>query len=348
MKSPSVLMVGDPRDYQTQHQMAGLESLGARVVVLPPWGAGATTSFTWGKGGVAIDGQRLDEVDAMVVRHLPSEQPSRGVFDRQPGASLTFPRWFQHAGLQRDRFYALFGFLLALENRTEAFNPPSRSNLSRRKPYQLDVMRNLGCPLPDTLITNCPIEAEAFLNRVGAAIAKPAAGGALTLASDALTVDELGAVREAPAIFQRRIYGQDIRVMVLDGEVISSVAIDVPAGTLDFRGDPTYAGGEASYTEVTLPGELRRLCGNVVHTLGLRFAGIDLKRTKGDDFVFLEVNSSPIYMDVELKMGHPITEQFCRRVVARARRRVDARHPQRPTRWDPGTSQRTIAEPCFA
>ncbi len=47
------------------------------------------------------------------------------------------------------------------------------------------------------------------------------------------------------------------------------------------------------------------------------FAGIDIKRTNAGEFVFLELNSSPIYLDVELKLGHRISQAIAELMVGK-------------------------------
>jgi glutathione synthase/RimK-type ligase-like ATP-grasp enzyme len=56
-----------------------------------------------------------------------------------------------------------------------------------------------------------------------------------------------------------------------------------------------------------LPPEIEELCRQAARACGLRFTGIDIKHTEQDEWVFLELNSSPIYLDVERKLGDPIS-----------------------------------------
>jgi len=63
-------------------------------------------------------------------------------------------------------------------------------------------------------------------------------------------------------------------------------------------------------TSGLLPGFFPRRC-------GLVFAGIDIKRTPAGEWVFLELNSSPIYLDVEHKLGHPISRAIAELIVGR-------------------------------
>jgi glutathione synthase/RimK-type ligase-like ATP-grasp enzyme len=58
-------------------------------------------------------------------------------------------------------------------------------------------------------------------------------------------------------------------------------------------------------------------CRAAARRCSLRFAGIDIKRTPEGRHVFLELNSSPIYLDVEWKLGHPISRAIAELALGR-------------------------------
>ena len=148
-------------------------------------------------------------------------------------------------------------------------------------------------------------------------IFKPLMGGAITRALDAQTLPELPSVVTSPVIFQERIEGDDLRIMICGDEIVSSVAIVTPAQHLDFRDDPAYSGGDAQYRHVELPDAIKTFCRKAARECGLLFAGIDIKHKPGsDDWVFLELNSSPIYLDVEIKLGHPISAAIAKLLIS--------------------------------
>ncbi len=308
-----ILVCGYAGATQVAHQVGVFRALGAEVLVLEPFALfdAGVGRVAWDAAGLRWNGVDLREprIDAVLVSAQSPEFPLDDVFALQADGRLDWPSWYQHYGVQRDRADTLLGFLLTLELEGVAmFNPPSRTLTSRRKPYQLQVLRRAGCPVPETLITNDPVAARDFLGHFANVVAKPVAGGSLTLSASALAPADLERLRRAPAILQERIQGRDLRVVVVDDRVVSSVAVNVPPGTLDFRADETYQSGCASYDEAPLPAAVEQLCVRAARTLGLRFTGIDIKLTEDGEYVFLECNSSPIYLDVELKTGHPITE----------------------------------------
>jgi glutathione synthase/RimK-type ligase-like ATP-grasp enzyme len=166
----------------------------------------------------------------------------------------------------------------------------------------------VGAQIPRTLISNDPDAVRSFASRVKDCIYKPVTGGAITRLLDADALEQLQLIQQAPVIFQERVRGDDLRVMVVDGRVVSCVAIATPEQQLDFRADAVYSSGGADYRPVALPERIESRCAEAARHCGLRFAGIDIKHVPGsDDWVFLELNSSPVYLDVERKLGHPIS-----------------------------------------
>ncbi|MGF1548650.1 MAG: RimK family alpha-L-glutamate ligase [Thiotrichales bacterium] len=323
MREQGVVWVSGYAEHtQTAHQIETLRRLGADVLVVTAYaGVDDYPPLAWSDGDVEYAGRRLNlaDVGAVLVCAQPPELPYADWFERAPEGRLAWPEWFQGYGAQRDRGDALLSLLLTLESAgTAIFNPPGRSLLSRRKPFQLQMLVKAGCPVPVTLVTSRADAARQFIAEHGEVIVKPVAGGALTQSANALSEQDLARVDAVPVILQRRVRGQDIRVVVIDGKVISSASVGVADDVIDFRGDPDYQSGRITYGEIDLPEEVQAQCVAATGALGLRFAGIDLKHTVRGEFCFLECNSSPIYLDVERKLGHPITERLCRALLRAA------------------------------
>ena len=105
-------------------------------------------------------------------------------------------------------------------------NPPVGDEVAQRKVHQLRLARLVGLTVPDTLVTNDPVEAEAFLARHGPDNTVRKAFRNLQQAPRATAV--VGAsraradrsVRYAPVILQRFVPAVvDLRITVVDGEV---------------------------------------------------------------------------------------------------------------------------------
>jgi glutathione synthase/RimK-type ligase-like ATP-grasp enzyme len=126
--------------------------------------------------------------------------------------------------------------------------------------------------------------------------------------------------------------GADIRVYVLDGEVIA--AIHIVSRGLDFRGN------EERCVQIELPIIVRQQCIRAAQIIGLRFTGMDLKRDVEGMLRFLELNNSPMFLGFDARAGTDIAGCLAARLVrwlpgsSRATAQVSA----------PAASQLTIAE----
>mgnify|MGYP002412874617 FL=1 len=107
--------------------------------------------------------------------------------------------------------------------------------------------------MPRTLISNDPARIRAFREELGEVVFKPVMGGAMTALLNDEALSRIESVAASPVIFQERIIGEDLRVMLVGDELVSAVAIETGHACLDFRDDPVYSGGQARYREVELP-----------------------------------------------------------------------------------------------
>jgi glutathione synthase/RimK-type ligase-like ATP-grasp enzyme len=94
-------------------------------------------------------------------------------------------------------------------------------------------------------------------------------GGAHTRELVDRDLERLDLLRAAPVCFQELLPGVDLRVHVIDGEVIA--AIEILADAIDSRQH------ERELRVVKLDEETRRVCVRACEVLGLRFTGTDLK-----------------------------------------------------------------------
>lgn len=252
-------------------------------------------------------GHEVDACDAFVLRQYPAAHALLA-----PSASTqSAADWFRLGMQQQERSAFAQSLLLDLELRGKPMVNRLGATLPYdHKPLQLAVLRRLGAPVPRTLVTNFPRAVQLFHDEVGACICKPLAGGAETRAVDDELLARLDLVRCAPAIFQERVGGPDVRVTVVGERVVSSVAIQ--SDTLDYRSGAAYQGGDARYTPHPLPPAVAALCVRAAAALGQTLSGIDLKHAGGahglEGYVMLEANSAPVYLDIELKTGAPITD----------------------------------------
>ena len=266
-------------------------------------------------GRYVYRGVDLEDIRAFYLRSVPA--PYAPAMEKD-GSLVLYDDWFERYMHQRERASFYVSWLLALHDRgCKLVNPPHAASVLQYKPFQLHALRSLGAQVPRTLISNDPKAVRVFLAEVKDVIFKPLMGGAITRPLNKETLAELPNVVASPVIFQQRIEGDDLRVMLVGNEIVSCVAIQTPQQHLDFRDDPAYSGGAATYRELQLPAKVKTFCRKAARACGLHFAGIDIKHKPGsDDWVFLELNSSPIYLDVERKLGHPISAAIAKLLIS--------------------------------
>jgi hypothetical protein len=190
-------------------------------------------------------------------------------------------------------------------------NPPDLDETAHHKPYQLAVAGRVGLPIPDTVITNDPARARAFIERWG-----PGETAYKTfLATESHwretrtlrdeEVDLLDQVELAPVIFQQRVHAvADLRVTVFGEDLFATEITKSPGGyELDYRVDL----GRAEFRPTTLPSTVEDGLRRLLARLGLVYGAIDLLKTADGEYVFLEVNPAGEWRFVEERSGQPMT-----------------------------------------
>lgn len=260
-----------------------------------------------------VDERPLHSFRAYWLHQHPSE--SAQLF-RPEETSLSCAEWWTRTQLQKDRVDFAKGLLSDLDQ-GGAFgvNSFTRSAKSVWKPAQLSALRRAGLPLPPTLISNIPEQILEFIAVHREVIVKPVAGGAHAQLWGEAHRERLEQVREAPAIFQRRVRGKNVRVTVVNDEIIS--AVEIPSTHIDYRADPAYVDGSLRYVPHSLRGEGRvfaleaaRACGHVV-------SGVDLI-DGGDGYTVLEANGAPRFLDIERKTGAEISARIAALLVGQS------------------------------
>lgn len=240
-------------------------------------------------GWLALDGVRIDlaQVSAAYVRpYGPTDVPQvSGAAEDSPERRHAVDVW---------EAFALWTELTParIVNRLSA----QASNGS--KPYQAELIRAAGFPVPTTLVTTVPEAVLAFCAEHGDVIYKSVSGVrsiVTTTGSDLRERIEL--IVNCPTQFQVRVPGTDVRVHVVGDDLFACEAI---SEAVDYR----YArsqGMELTLRRVELPADCAQRCHSLATTLELPFAGIDLRRTPDGEWVCFEANPSPgfTFFDVD-------------------------------------------------
>lgn len=190
-------------------------------------------------------------------------------------------------------------------------NSPLGDEVAQRKIHQLRIAQMVGLSIPETVITNSPAEARAFIERhgPGRVIRKafrnlPEAPRETAIVSeDELTL--IDSVRFAPVIFQTFVPAvADLRVTVVDGDIFVAEIRSDPEHQVDYR-----AGLETATVRTTsLPDDVADRLREVMDHLGVTFGAIDMRLTDDGDYVFLEINPAGEYLFISRRTGLPIPQ----------------------------------------
>lgn len=217
---------------------------------------------------------------------------------------------------------AVSGCLAALD--AAWVNPPELDERAHHKPLQLETARRVGLRIPDTLITNDPARARAFIDSAGGqgvvfkTFMATEAHWRETRLIGPNDLQALDTVRYAPIIFQHFVPAvADLRVTIVGDDIFTTVVKSAPgAYAVDYRMD--LAG--AAYRAGQLPARVQAPLMALMKALGLVYGAADFRLTPDGDYVFLEVNPAGEWLFVEDRSGQPIT-----RAVANLLARLDHR-----------------------
>ncbi|MET0540603.1 MAG: hypothetical protein ABWZ88_02515 [Variovorax sp.] len=300
-----VVIVGPADDAHVVGMAQRVRALGAEPLLLDASRFPASLRLTLGDDldDVLIDGTRLHP-SAVYVRNVGTGALQAANSAECDSAAERFRNWL----VGRERA----DVLTAMISRWEHLGVPVYNGLAASprmaKPFQLALLKQAGLPVPSTRWTNDPSEVYTFA--AGARVAyKPVSGGAATreLAIADLAPSRLDLLSRSPVTFQTLMPGEDIRVYVLDGEVIA--AIHIVSQALDFRGH------EERCVQIELPMDVRQQCIRAARVVGLRFTGMDLKRDVEGTLRFLELNGSPMFLGFDARAGTDIAGCLAARLV---------------------------------
>ncbi len=190
---------------------------------------------------------------------------------------------------------------------------------SSHKILQLEIARACGFQIPQTLVTNDPVEVLAFYDRLGGqVIFKPQTNVNYHMAEtrllDAQALEKLDSVSLAPVIFQEFIPADyDIRLTVA-GNKIFATKIHSQRGRpkIDWRVDLLVP-----MESIPVPQSLVSPTHQLLAQLGLDYGAIDLRVTPQGEIYFFEVNPSGQFLFCELDGSLAITEALCEVLLQR-------------------------------
>lgn len=305
----TVVLIGPPDDPQMEAVDAALADRGIETV-------GWDSSQWPGEGALSFT---QDGRDPRIVVDDPVDVADlTGAYFRRIGLQPTAP---EHEETLAERPYSLVnqlteyrGLVTSIVRYLETcdvrvVNPMSSLGLHSQKPLQLARFADEGVPVPATCSTNDPAAVRSFVDRVGDVIYKPISGGghAREVSAGDLDDDRLQKLSNSPVQFQERVDGDNLRLFVVDGDVVAAGRIESDA--LDYRTtdhdvvgiDPRRAVREAATTAAAVT--------------GLPFTGVDVIDA-GDRFVVLEANPSPMFAQFDALAGTDVATHLADLLVA--------------------------------
>jgi glutathione synthase/RimK-type ligase-like ATP-grasp enzyme len=274
--------------------------------------------------GLSLDLSATDGSDFRLVDHDVEELPlaeCHVVWWRRPQPIVLHPEIQE----SRDATFAYAECQAAMDGLWSALdavwvNHPVRDEEAHRKVYQLQIAQEVGFEIPATRVTNSPVAARAFVDRVGPESTVYKAFNAMpqswreTRILDESEVELLDHVRYAPVIFQEYVPARlDLRITVIGDEVLPAA---VYSQETDYALDYRMSLDEARMEAYELPSGVVEKLRSFMDRLGLRYGAIDMRLTPGDEFVFLEINPAGQWRFVEERTDLPLTETFARLLVS--------------------------------
>lgn len=179
--------------------------------------------------------------------------------------------------------------------------------LQMRKPWQLQQFEAHGLPVPDTVFTNDPDRVREFYDDHDRTVYKPTTFGppARELTEDDLTDDRLRKLANAPIQLQAFAPGEDVRVYVLDGEVVGAIRYD--SESYSFKLDRAN-GQSISLEPTTVSTDVETTALRGADAVGLTFGAADVRRSD-DGHVLLELNEAPAFAAADTRADQSVGER---------------------------------------
>ena len=310
MTTPRIAIVGSLQD---ETALAIYERLRARghepfVLDATTFPEALTVSLGARLDEVFIDGERVPTPAAVYVRSLYQSPAGFGT----DAEEAMREDWRRTMAAYRERSTLLSAILLRWETAGAAMYNPTSVSWRIVKPYQIALLQSAGLPVPDSLWSNEPDAVTRFCGE-GETIYKPVAGGAATrrVSPEVLTPERLSRLEAAPVCFQELLPGDDVRVYVIDDEIVCALRITTDA--IDFRQN------EQSIEPVELSAEVQGQCIRAAQVLGLRYTGMDIKPDRDGQYKILELNPSAMFLGFESRAGVDIGGALCDALLAHTR-----------------------------
>ncbi len=282
------LFSADPWSFRVEHLRKAYENLGIDVTRVISWKVAREGAVDFHK--ITIDDKDLSKLDAIIVMDLGANDI---------GA-----------------FFNRVGLLSALaEMGVEVINPVSSILLMRNKSETLRKLVSKRLPVPRTLITESIEDAAKFISKNAPCVLKPITGfggeGVQLIERDFDLEHVYDYLKFHSQIFGKGAYllqdlvknpGFDIRVLVVDGEVIAS---------MQRHGDGAlvtniHSGGIPKKNDI----DVSNIAIAAAESVKARVAGVDIIPDLDGNYWILEVNATPGWRGLQKVTEYDITEKI--------------------------------------
>jgi glutathione synthase/RimK-type ligase-like ATP-grasp enzyme len=305
LKKPAIAIVGSETEVHSLRLKELLEARGAEVLLIDTVKYPAEVSLSLLDDEVLYNRRSLDLVQVYFVKALFYSLPPYDLEKRRREIEVDLDNWYVEYIAERERQSHLSSFLwMEAGKGKHVVNPVDSFDVHYLKPYQVQLLKRNGIPVPRTLVTNDAEELMRFAAAVKDVVYKPVAGGAACerLNPRDLTKERLELLKTSPVLFQELIEGENIRVYAIEDEIVSSNIIQ--SDSLDYRG------AEKGFVHLDLSEDIRALCVKAMKVCHMKYSGIDLIRRPNGEFVFLECNPSPMFLSIVRQAGDPVDEKL--------------------------------------
>jgi glutathione synthase/RimK-type ligase-like ATP-grasp enzyme len=300
-------LIGSPERKELQRLAIRLDERGAEGVVFDPRGEPRIEMTPTSE---RLDGVDLARISAFYVADLAL-----------PGVRTNTDGSVDEDSLRvsQRRLVAWNTLFARLGKRCRIVNPPSTWELHGLKPFENSVHHRLGLRAPWTLATSDPSALLELRRDADAWITKGLVGG-YTYTTPYAPPVELEQARaqlaEAPRMVQERVSGENLRVYVVDGRALGAAEI-VPGSPeeVDSRRNTLRV------RRVPLPDAARRAALAASSHFGFAFSAVDfLRDTRTGEWVLLECNSAPFFVEYEGTSGIDVSSPLADLLTSRSRK----------------------------
>lgn len=305
----SVLLLGHGSSFELDYLADAIEDAGSEPIrrAVPDW-SGEPLTVTPGGDDLAV-GSPLD-YDALDGAYVDV----RMLFRPKVTAHLD---WFDVgtedelvSALNRlSDFRSVFESLCrVLESRGITVLPRLHNHyLQERMAWQLDLFERAGLPVPDTVMTTDPDAAVTFCEEHDRVIYKPVTTNAAPaeVTEEDLTPERLAKLRNAPVQFQEFVPGDDLRVYVLDGEVIGAIRYE--SDRFSFKLDQK-AGRSVDAQPASVASAIEDTATRAAELVDLTFGAADVRRRPDGGHALLELNQAPAFAAADEYADQNVTD----------------------------------------